>query len=95
MYFQVNVKNLFDIAHQGAIQLMAIKEDRDFLKAQKKTGREGKMLGMDEDLVRKEEWKMKRKMKESYKNRIAEDKYESMSNSGTCSLRLRPVVERG
>ena len=34
MSFQVNMKNLFDISHQDAMQLMTIKEDRDFLEAQ-------------------------------------------------------------
>ena len=102
--FQVNVKNLSDIAHQDAMQLMTIKEDRDFLKAQRKTEREGKMSEVDKDWVRKEKRKMKRKMKEteiferdkeSHKGRIAEDNHESRSNGGTCSLRLRPVAERG
>ena len=47
--FQVNMKNLFHIAPQDAMQLLTIKEDRDFLKAQRETGREGKMSGVDED----------------------------------------------
>ena len=33
---------------------MTTKEDRDFIKAQKKTGREGKVSGVDKDWVRKE-----------------------------------------
>ena len=94
MSFQVNVK----------MQLMAIKEDRDFIKAQRKTGREGKMSGVDEDWVCRGKRRLKRKMKEteiferdkeSHKVRIAEDKYESRSNGGTYSLRLQPVVELG
>ena len=63
MYFQVNKKNLFDIAHQDAMQLMTIKEDRDFLKAQRETRRKVKMSGVDEDWVLKR--KRKQKMKET------------------------------
>ena len=66
------------------MQLMTIKEDCDFLKPQRKTGREGKMSGVNEDWVCKVKRKRKRKMieterfekeKESHKDRIAEDKY--------------------
>ena len=84
------MKNLFYIAHQDAMQLMTIKEDRNFLKAQSEIARKRKMSGVDEDWVRKEKRKKKRKMKEkekcerekeSHKDRIAEDKYESSSSS--------------
>ena len=59
------MKNLFDIAHQDAMQLMMIKEDRDFLNFQRKIGRGGELSGVDEDWVRKEKRKRKRKMKET------------------------------
>ena len=49
MSFQANMKNLFYISYQDAMQLMTIKEDRDFVKAQRKIRREGKMSGVDED----------------------------------------------
>ena len=92
MSFQVNMKNLFNIAHQDAMQLMPIKEDREFLKARRKTGREGKMSGVDEDWVRKEKRKRKLRMKkteifergkESRKDRIEEVMYESSSSSSS------------
>jgi hypothetical protein len=92
MSFQVKLKNLFDIAHQDAMQLMTIKEDCDFLKAQRGHRREGKMLGVDKDWVGKEERKRKRKMietkrlkleKEAYKDRITTVQYESSSSSSS------------
>ena len=74
------------------MQLMMIKEARDFLKSQRKIGRKVELSGVDEDWVRKEKGKRKRKMKEteiferekeSHKNRIAKDKYELSSSSSS------------
>ncbi|KAG0711005.1 hypothetical protein GWK47_021650 [Chionoecetes opilio] len=41
--FVACLKNLFDVAHRDAMSKITIKEDRDFLEAQRKPGRQGKM----------------------------------------------------
>ena len=85
--FQVNIDNLLDIAHQDAMQLMTIKEDRDFLKARRKTGRKGKMSGaeVDADWVFKE--KRKRKMKKT-------ERLKRENNSHSTELRKLRVSRR-
>jgi hypothetical protein len=61
--FANNLNNLFDIAAQNALQIIKIEEDREFLIAQRKPGREGCMLGVDTKLSQKEtrrkEWLQK------------------------------------
>ncbi|KAG0724209.1 hypothetical protein GWK47_000472 [Chionoecetes opilio] len=52
--FVACLKNLFDVAHRDAMSKNTIKEDRDFLEAQRKPGRQGKMGGMDRAWVEKE-----------------------------------------
>ena len=46
--------NLFDIAHQDALSLIKIEEDKAFLIAQREKGRTGVMAGVDVSLVKKE-----------------------------------------
>ena len=52
--------NLFDIAHQNALQYMNITEDKEFLINQRKKGREGYMYGIDTGLAAREKRKKKR-----------------------------------
>jgi hypothetical protein len=52
--------NLFDIAHQNALQMMNIAEDKEFLRNQRKKGREGQMYGLDRVLTAKEKRKEER-----------------------------------
>ncbi|KAG0715711.1 hypothetical protein GWK47_011318 [Chionoecetes opilio] len=52
--FVACLKNLFAVAHRDAMSKITIKEDRDFLEAQRKPGRQGKMGGMDQAWVEKE-----------------------------------------
>jgi hypothetical protein len=46
--------DLFDIAHEDALLLIKIEEDRQFLLAQREKGRIGSMAGVDTSLARKE-----------------------------------------
>ena len=49
--FVASLKNLFDVAHRDAMSMIDIKEDRDFLEAQRKPDRQGKMGGVDQAWV--------------------------------------------
>lgn len=70
---------LFDIAHQNAMQLIRIQEDREFLEDQRGS-RRMKMSGIDKDLTKKEERTEQRKRKEEdRKQREAGRKTESSS----------------
>jgi Zn-dependent M32 family carboxypeptidase len=55
--FVATFNNLFDIAHQDAERLTAIKEDYEFLLAQREPGRRGTMLGIDGITCKKEKRK--------------------------------------
>jgi hypothetical protein len=52
--FKLELKNLFDIAHEDALQLITIAEDREFLVGQRESGRRGSMAGVDEALAGRE-----------------------------------------
>lgn len=52
--FSESLDDLFDIAHQDAMNLIKIKEDRSFLAAQREKGRRGSMVGADMKLANKE-----------------------------------------
>lgn len=56
--FEDKLNNLFDIAHANAIDLMKIKEDKDFLQLQRKSGRPGCMMGVDMKLTGAEQKKL-------------------------------------
>lgn len=60
--FQESLDDLFDIAHQDAMSIIRIEEDRLFLLAQREKGRRGRMGGVDKVLALKEERAMKRKI---------------------------------
>lgn len=58
--FKTNIKtirhdNLFDIAHKDALTFITIKEDKEFLFAQRKKGRRESMGSIDTKLSKKEE----------------------------------------
>jgi hypothetical protein len=46
--------DLFDIAHQEALSLIKVEEDKTFVLAQREKGRKGSMAGIDTALVKKE-----------------------------------------
>ena len=49
--FKIAMKNLFDVAHANAMSLISIKEDKDFLKAQREPSRRGSMGAKDTKLA--------------------------------------------
>lgn len=59
--FKESLDELFDVAHQDAMSIINIDEDRLFLQAQREKGRKGIMFGVDRKLAQKEERVMKRK----------------------------------
>ncbi|XP_050525727.1 uncharacterized protein LOC126896731 [Daktulosphaira vitifoliae] len=58
--FLEKINDLFDIAHQNALELIKIEEDRLFLNKQREKGRPGSMLGVDRKLSRIEKRKFTR-----------------------------------
>lgn len=52
--FKEAFNDLFDVAHQEALQLIKIEEDKQFLLAQREKGRRGVMAGVDMSLTKKE-----------------------------------------
>ncbi|KAF2886056.1 hypothetical protein ILUMI_20115 [Ignelater luminosus] len=72
--FEVNMNNLFDIAHANAVSLISIEEDQEFLIAQRKPNREGSMIGIDLKLTAAEKRKAERKKKKKQKSRELKQK---------------------
>lgn len=69
--FEEGLNDLFDIAHANALNIITIKEDKEFLLMQRRKGRPGCMLGIDRKLLNaelkkaaREEKEMQRKMKQ-------------------------------
>lgn len=52
---KASFNDLFDIAHQDALVIIKIEEDKAFLLAQREKGRRGAMIGVDLSLVKKEQ----------------------------------------
>lgn len=52
--FEDDQDDLFDMAHQDALHMITIEEDKQFLLAQREKGRRGSMAGVDTVLARKE-----------------------------------------
>lgn len=52
--FSLILDDLFDIAQVDAIDIIKIKEDREFLVSQRQKGRPGSMLGIDLKIINKE-----------------------------------------
>jgi len=91
--FCQTVNDLFDVAHQEALQMIKIEEDRQFLLAQCEHGREGCMTGFDMSLTKEDERQasnQKRQLEFKKKHEIEMDNlnqsvtlYFSSSSSGT------------
>ena len=91
--FCQTLTDLFDVAHQEALLMIKIEEDRQFLLAQREHGREGCMTGFDMSLTKKEERQasnQKRQLEFKKKHEIEMDNlnqsvtlYFSSSSSGT------------
>ena len=76
--FVQSLENLFDIAASDALQRIPLEEDRLFLIAQRKPGREGSMTGVDLKVARKEKRSRERwEREENRKRKYLEDKESS------------------
>lgn len=62
--FEIDLDNLFDIAHADAFERMKIEEDKIFLKKQREPGRPGCLAGVDKKLADKEERIRQRRLDE-------------------------------
>lgn len=72
--FQLDLNNLFDIAHANALTIVNIDEYREFLQLQRQPGRSSSITGIDQVLARKESNKWKRKVSvKSYQKRKKEE----------------------
>ena len=84
--FQIKLKQLFEIAHLEAMQLMQ-KEDCQFLESQRKIPREGKMAGLDKSFILKANNKSRRQAAETArKEREKEACMERFLTSGLEAL---------
>lgn len=107
--FTDTFENLFDIAHVNALNLMKIKEDKDFLIAQREKGRRGAMSSLDKVLLERQ--KRKEETLEKLKKRklsVEEEdkKYQALvvlessstsstdSDPGPSSLQTLPTVKK-
>ncbi|ESO06635.1 hypothetical protein HELRODRAFT_160824 [Helobdella robusta] len=80
-------KDMFDIAHANAIELIQIQEDREFLLAQREPGRRGYMSGVDKNLALKEARSYERKRRqENFKLKSAQAQEEI--TAGDCSAEI-------
>lgn len=61
--FASDLDDLFDVAHQNALEMMKLEEDKDFLIKQRQKGRPGAMSGIDLKLARAEERKLEKNRK--------------------------------
>src|SRR6218665_4071604 len=77
--FKEKLKDLFHMAHQNAMKMIKIQEDRDFLNAQRQKGRHGSMIGVDKVLAAKEERTRLRKEKEAQRHQRLEEPGPSVS----------------
>src|SRR6218665_2932577 len=71
--FKEKLKDLFDMAHQNAMKMIKIQEDKYFLNAQRQKGRQGSMISVDKVLAAKEEWTRLRKYKEAQRRQRLEE----------------------
>jgi len=62
--FEIDLDNLFDIAHADALERMKIEEDKLFLMKQREPGRPGCLGGVDKKLANKEERSRQRRLEE-------------------------------
>lgn len=71
--WKTSLNDLFDIAHNDALSLIKVEEDKQFLINQRLKGRPGSMLGVDFKLLRKNERTKKRVEAEEKRKRTAEN----------------------
>jgi len=71
MEFAASVEELFDIAHEDAMTMMVIEEDKQFLHLQRQ-GRKGCMGRIDKELAEREQRKQERR--EAEERRILREK---------------------
>ena len=74
--FKDDLDNLFDMAHQDALDMITIVEDKEFLIAQREKGRRGSMAGVDLVLTEKEVRAQKRKVAEEKRKLRSKEKEE-------------------
>lgn len=87
--FQMNLDNLFDIAHADALERIKIEEDRVFLQKQREPGRTGCLVGVDKKLAEREERARQRKSVEETK-RLRQMSSEIASTSSVSHDLLPP-----
>lgn len=83
--FVDGLDDLFDIAHQNALQMMTIPENIDFLIAQRQKGRVDCLLGIDTILAAREQRKSERMPQEQQRKRKCA---EEAQQNGICQLIL-------
>ena len=76
--FMQEFDNLFDIAHQDALKIMNITEDKEFLINQRKKGREGHMYGIDTVLAGKEKRKEEREKSHALLKKRSHEEMEAL-----------------
>ena len=82
MEFRNNLDDLFDVAHQNALQTMNIEEDKQFLIKQREKGWPGSMIGVDRKRTSIEKRRLQRIEKE--KARKVENLEEPSVSTGVC-----------
>lgn len=75
-----SLHDLFDFAHEDALQHMKNQEDKDFLEIQRQKGRPGSMVGVDKNLALQEQRTQERKRQEQNRKRNCN---ELMQERGT------------
>lgn len=90
MEFVDALDDLFDIAHNDAMNQMKNQKDKDFLESQRKKGRPGSMIGVDRVLAAQEQRSVERKQKEEIRKR----KNLEMEKCGTKSLHQHRISYR-
>ena len=78
------LNDLFDTAHQDALNMIKITEDKAFLEAQREKGRRGSMAGVDMKLAKQEEEKSKQE--ERKLRRIAKQQDEACQYERSVTL---------
>lgn len=89
--FQMNLDNLFDIAHADALQMIKIEEDKVFLQQQREPGRQGCLAGVDQKLSGKEDRARQRKIDEEKRRLKATSIPESSSSYDYSPLDQSPT----
>ena len=84
--FKASFDDLFDVAHKGALILMPIPEDREFLLAQREKGRRETMAGIDGKLARKTKRKAERMLKHASREYLEKTKFQEWSNVVTLAF---------